>query len=178
MFKSYLLAASAMALAASVPAFATAAPAPARTAAPAAAPAQNPTRAGVIKNLDSTFKAIDTNGDGTLSAAELSAAESKVQQERITMLRSRVDGEFTKLDTNKDGVLSKAEFMAAAPSAPTTAPNGAALLSNLDKNKDGKVSADEYRGPILARFDALDTNHDGTISAAERQSAQAKAQKR
>jgi hypothetical protein len=69
-------------------------------------------------------------------------------------------------------VLSKAEFMAAAPQAPATAPNGANVLGQLDKNKDGKVSADEYRAPVLARFDALDTNHDGVISATERQAAQ------
>jgi Ca2+-binding EF-hand superfamily protein len=89
-----------------------------------------------------------------------------------------MDAEFTKLETNKDGQLSKAEFMAAAPVSPSTPANGAALLSQLDKNKDGKVSIDEYRAPVLARFDTLDTNKDGTISAAERQAAQAKATKR
>ena len=64
--------------------------------------------------------------------------------------------------------------MAAAPTTSSQAPNGAALLSQLDKNKDGKVSVDEYRAPILSRFDAVDTNHDGTISPTERQAAQAK----
>ena len=116
-------------------------------------------------------KVIDTNGDGTLSAAEIQAAEAKVQQQRIVALRGRVDAEFTKLDTNKDGVLSKAEFMAAAPQASAATPNGAAIVAQLDKNKDGKVTVDEYRAPVLVRFDALDKNHDGTLSAAERQAA-------
>ena len=69
----------------------------------------------MIKNLDASFKTIDTNGDGALSQAELAAAESKGLQRQVASRRARVEAEFTKLDTNKDGALSKAEFMAAAP---------------------------------------------------------------
>jgi hypothetical protein len=167
---------AAFTLGVSAPALATAQtsarPAPAANAQPA------PTRAAVIKNLDATFKAIDTNGDGTLAQAELAAAEAKTLQNRQANVRSKVEGEFTKLDTNKDGMLSKAEFMAVAPKSAGTPGNGANLLAQIDKNKDGKVSPDEYRAPVLARFDRLDTNKDGTISATERQAAQASGQPR
>jgi Ca2+-binding EF-hand superfamily protein len=146
-------------------------PAPAKPAAPAAT---TPNRTAVLNSMATNFKAIDTNGDGTLNAAELQAAEAKVQQNRINAIRGKVEAEFTKLDTNHDGQLSKAEFMAAAPTASSTPPNGSKLLVDLDKNKDGRVTLDEYRGPILARFDALDTNHDGVISDAERKAAAAK----
>jgi Ca2+-binding EF-hand superfamily protein len=168
--KHNLIFAAAVALAAS-PALATAAaPAPAKpAAAPAKPAAQALTRAALTRQLDGTFKAVDTNGDGTLSAQEIGAAELKVLQQRASAVRGRLDAEFTKLDTNKDGQLSKAEFMAAAPTGPTAAPNGAPALAQLDKNKDGKVSLDEYRAPRLAVFDKADTNHDGTISAAEQQ---------
>ena len=64
--------------------------------------------------------------------------------------------------------------MAAAPQARRPRPTARAIVAQLDKNKDGKVTADEYRAPMLVRFDALDTNHDGTISAAERQAAASK----
>ena len=152
-----------------------AAPTPARpgTAAPKAGAQQQqtPTRAGLLKSLDTNFKAIDPNGDGTLSSAELGAAEGKVQQRRIAAIRTRVDGEFTKLDTNKDGQLNKAEFMAAAPTTAPTPPNGAAIVTKLDSNKDGKVSADEYRAPMVNTFDRADANKDGTLSVAERQAA-------
>jgi Ca2+-binding EF-hand superfamily protein len=140
--------------------------------APAPAPQTLPTRAALTKSADANFKAIDTNGDGVLSAAELTAAETKGLQQRLTAVRARLDTEFTKLDTNKDGQLSRTEFMAAAPQT-TGTPNGATLLTQLDKNKDGKITPDEYRAPILSRFDSIDTNHDGTISATERQAAQA-----
>jgi Ca2+-binding EF-hand superfamily protein len=157
------------------PAFATAV-APSTTAAkPATAGTPTaPTRAGVTNNLNANFKSMDTNGDGTLSAAELQAAESKVQQQRIAQVRARVEAEFNKLDTNHDGQLSKAEFMAAVPSAASTPANGNAILNQLDKNKDGKVTVQEYEAPILSRFDSLDLNHDGVISDAERKAAATK----
>jgi len=155
----------------SAPALATAvAAAPAKPAAQPARPsAQSLTRAALTKQLDATFKAVDTNGDGTLTSQEIGAAELKVLQQRAGVVRTRLGAEFTKLDTNKDGQLSKTEFMAAAPAGPTSAPNGAPALAQLDKNKDGKVSLDEYRAPRLTLFDKADTNHDGTISAAEQQ---------
>lgn len=156
---------------------ATAAVAQAAPKAPAPATQAAPNRAAIVRNLDTTFKSVDTNGDGFLNAAEIGAAETKGQQQRQANVRSRVEAEFTKLDTNKDGTLTKAEFMAAAPQPKGTLPNGASIVAQLDKNKDGKVSADEYRAPILSRFDRADTNKDGTISAAERQAAAKTAKK-
>ena len=176
MSKFHVSFAVALALGAGVPALATAAAQPAGSK-PAAAAQAAPNRATLQKNLDANFKAIDANGDGALNAAELQAAEGKVQQQRIGALRGKVEAEFTKLDTNKDGQLSKAEFMAVAPATSAAAPNGANIVTQLDKNKDGKVTPDEYRAPILARFDKLDTNKDGTISAAERQTQTAQRKK-
>jgi hypothetical protein len=138
-----------------------------------AAPQPEPTRAVLVKNLDANFKSIDTNGDGTLSQAELAAAQLKTEQQRLALIRSRLEAEFAKLDANHDGTLSKAEFMAAAPETVATPTNGAALQSQFDKNKDGKITIDEYRAPVVARFDQADTNHDGVLSAAERQAIQA-----
>jgi len=164
----------AAALGAAAPALASAAPTPApKPGAPAAKPQAAPTRSALLKGLDTGFKAIDTNGDGFIDAAEAQAAEGKVLQQRVARARTNVEAEFAKLDTNKDGQLSKAEFMAAAPTGSNVKANGAAIVTQLDKNKDGKISADEYRAPRLAMFDKVDTNHDGTISATERQAAAA-----
>ncbi len=44
-------------------------------------------------------------------------------------------------------------------------------MARLDTNKDGKVSAAEFRAPVLAAFDRADTNKDGTISAEEQRRA-------
>ena len=179
-FKPSTSIAAMLALATSAAAFATAAPAQApRAAAPVKAPAaaQAPAnRAAILKNLDANFKVVDTNGDGVLTQPEIVAAESKGVQQRLANVRSKMDAEFTKLDTNRDGQLNKAEFMAAAPTAPSSAPTGAGILAQLDKNKDGKISVDEYRAPVLARFDRADTNKDGAISPTERQAANQTAQ--
>ena len=168
MTKVYLTLAATIAVAATSPALATAV-APAATAPKAAAPAQQTlTRAGLTKNLDSTFKAIDTNGDGTLSTAEISAAEMKVLQHRAGAVRSRLEAEFTKLDTNNDGQPQQGRVHGRrAARADDRAQRRAA--SQLDKNKDGKVSLQEYHAPPLATFNKLDSNHDGTVTHQPRQ---------
>ena len=176
MTKPVFMVAATIGFAAVSPAFATAVVA-AQAAKPAAQPAQALTRATLVRQLGASFKAVDTNGDGTLSVAEVGAAELKGLQNRAAAVRSRVEAEFNKLDTNHDGQLNKAEFMAALPAAPTSA-NGTAVVTQLDKNKDGKISVDEYNNPRLAAFDRLDSNHDGTISEAERQAARAGTRKR
>jgi len=175
--KAYVSLALTIALGAGAPALATAAPAPAASK-PAAAAQAAPTRAALLRGLDTAFKNIDANGDGSISAAEAQATEGKIQQQQLARRRANIEAEFGKLDTNNDGQLRKAEFMAAAPTAPANAPNGAAVVAQLDKNKDGKVSIDEYRAPRLAIFDKLDTNKDGTISATERQAALASRNKK
>lgn len=135
-------------------------------ATPMAAP---PTRAMLIERLNGSFKSVDANGDGVLSQAELTAAEVQEQKNRLAAARSRMEAAFDKLDSNHDGTLTKSEFLAAAPQASSNSPDGAALLTQLDRNKDSKLSIDEYSAPILSRFDRLDINHDGALSPAERQ---------
>jgi Ca2+-binding EF-hand superfamily protein len=120
----------------------------------------------VIKGRDDAFKRIDANGDGSMSAAELAAAD-------VGVARRKLDAQFGKLDTNKDGQLSKAEFLAASPQPAALVPGMSKTIAALDKNKDGKVTPDEFRAPQLALFDRIDTNKDGVVSDAERKAVQA-----
>lgn len=139
--------------------------APAAQAKPAQS-AQIPTRAALTKNINESFKAADTNGDGTLSVQEVSATEAKVLKQRVAMARQRMEQEFAKLDTNKDGQLSPAEFNAmAGPIRTVETPQQ--LLQKLDTNHDGKVSMEEYRAPEIAKFNRADANHDGVVTPAE-----------
>ena len=175
----FLSIAAAIAVTATAPAMAAApsAAAPLRLAsaqAPGAKPAQQrpATRADMIKQSEANFQKVDTNNDRALSKAEIDAAQARSQQQATLNIQQRLNQEFTKLDTDRNGQLSQAEFRAAAPVRPTGTASATAL-QRLDSNKDGKISVDEYRAPMLAGFDRIDANKDGTISADERARAQA-----
>ena len=136
----------------------------------ATAPSQPLTRALLSTQLDTTFKTLDTNGDKSLNAAEIEAAQKKQIAQVQANLGKRLDAEFARLDANKDGQLSLTEFKAAAPQPKITP--AADMLAQIDRNKDGKVTADEYRAVPLANFDRIDSNKDGTISADEQSAAE------
>ncbi|MBA3510535.1 EF-hand domain-containing protein [Sphingomonas sp.] len=127
---------------------------------------QAPSRAQVAQGLDQRFKALDTNGDGTITKAEMDAAEARARQQAAARIAKRAEEGFAKLDTDKNGQLSLAEFKASIP--PVQAGAAAAVLQRLDANKDGKITRQEFGAPTLATFDRLDTNKDGKISAQER----------
>ena len=127
---------------------------------------QSLTRAALISRLDAQFRAIDTDGDGTLSQAELAAAEQTRIKASIARARARLEAEFAKLDTNKDGQLTMAEFMAAAPEPPTIAPDVSAAFARLDANNRGKVTASEFTASAAARFDQMDAKHAGVLNIA------------
>jgi Ca2+-binding EF-hand superfamily protein len=140
---------------------------PAKSQAPA--PPKPVSRADFIKKVDGQFNALDTNHDGSVSKAELQAAEQRA-------LQLRAQAQFKQLDTNHDGQLNLQEFMAGAP----TQRIGEVLdqaVRQLDSNKDGKIAPEEFRAPQLATFEKLDANHDGVVTPSEIQ-AYAKAHPR
>jgi hypothetical protein len=72
-------------------------------------------------------------------------------------------------DQNKNGVLEEDELRALMARAQQPAGGPAAQLQRLiamDANKDGKVSKEEFTGPV-AMFDRIDTNKDGFITPPE-----------
>ncbi len=74
------------------------------------------------------FKAIDTDGDGKLSEAEIRAFAASRTAE---------------IDTNKDGVISPEEMQAHHERQREKMRQ--ARLTRLDDNKDGVISAEEYQ---------------------------------
>jgi Ca2+-binding EF-hand superfamily protein len=49
----------------------------------------------------------------------------------------------------------------------TSAPNTSQIMTEMDSNKDGKLSMDEVKGPIKNDFSKIDSNSDGFISKEE-----------
>jgi Ca2+-binding EF-hand superfamily protein len=118
------------------------------------------------------FKAMDTNGDGVLTAEEMKA----FHEQRRADMRDNMTGKFvTRIDTSGDGKISAAEWQA----------NSLQKFVKLDGNGDGAVTADEFqnmhkrpddnsggatgkqRGDFKNGLARLDTDKDGKVSAAE-----------
>ncbi|MCI8212918.1 calcium-binding protein [Pseudomonas sp. S25] len=122
---------------------------------------------------------LDTDGDGSISKDELSAANSSSDsKDGITVSLSKA---FSDLDANDDDSLDADEL--AAITAPPPPPGGQPatdvaedLLSALDTDGDGTINSDELTAGLSSAgstadsaqvFDALDTNEDGTVSLEE-----------
>jgi Ca2+-binding EF-hand superfamily protein len=104
---------------------------------------------------DRLFTTLDADGDGKISAEEMSAAATALK----------------KLDRNGDGAISREEVLPPGfGSVGGRPPGGGALLERLkeaDKNKDGKFSKDELPERLQEGFDRLDRNGDGFIDEQE-----------
>lgn len=99
------------------------------------------TKADIEARQAARFAAIDTDGNGTLSAQELITAARAKSESRI---KTRTEKMLGRRDANGDGVLSAEEI------APKAMPR---LFKRLDTDGDGAVS--------LAEFDAAKTARPG-----------------
>jgi hypothetical protein len=95
------------------------------------------------------FNEIDSNKDGKLSLAELTAAR---------------ESWFARLDTNKDGVITQAEI--AASFAARRQEHLTKMFERDDVNRDGRVTRAESHLPS-AWFELADANKDGTLTLQE-----------
>jgi hypothetical protein len=101
-----------------------------------------------------------------------------------TEAQQRADMLFQMLDANKDGTVTKAEadesvaqFEAAR--GDDDGGRGAGRMQRMIGQAFGtaqSLTLQQFEAQALARFDAADLNHDGTVSAAERQQLRAQRQ--
>ena len=103
------------------------------------------------------MKALDTNGDGMLSVAEVEG--------------THLAKHFAKVDTDGSGMITKAEMKAARKGKKR---GGKGKLKALDANGDGALSAAEVAGTKFEkRFAKLDADGDGSVTRAELKAAHA-----
>lgn len=133
------------------------------------------TRAEVQARAVKTFSRLDVNQDGKIDRSDR-------EQRRA----SRLDARFDRLDANNDGQLSKSEFANRAALAQGReggemrhgkghrrghGMRHMGMRSGLarDARADGAVTQAEFTAAALQRFDRMDANHDGSVTAEERQ---------
>lgn len=103
------------------------------------------------------LQALDTDGDGQLSAAEIEAAS----------------GSLEKLDRNHDGQITSDEYSPKMQDQ-TAANDLVTRMMAMDKNGDGVLTVDEVPERMRAMFDRGDTNHDSKLTADEIKAMSAK----
>lgn len=123
-------------------------------------------RATYIQVQDREFGKMDADKDGVLTRGEVEAFQRAAT---VAEAGTRARALFGRLDSDKNGQLSFAEFARSQGAPPQV--NGQPFLSQLDANKDGRISLVEHRAGKLRNFDNIDSDKDGTVTAAEMRAA-------
>lgn len=103
---------------------------------------------------------MDTNGDGNVS-----------KEEFIAFKMQKIERGFARMDKNGDGSVSKDEFTEHSPHQ-RKSPH--MIFSKLDANGDGQLTQEESLQKWGKWFQRLDADNDGTVTAAEIDSARQK----
>lgn len=118
---------------------------------------------------DDLFGKVDRDGDGAVSQTELQALLEAMSGGTASQTGVSSDELFSQLDADGDGSLSEAEFDAGRPSGAGAEAGGMQALGSMPPPHGGPGGAGGASGSSsAASYDPLDTNEDGTVSAAER----------
>ncbi|TPM98576.1 EF-hand domain-containing protein [Mesorhizobium sp. B2-1-5] len=105
------------------------------------------------------FRRMDTNGDRKLEFSEIQGARAQM---------------FDRMDNNHNGLLDAGEVRTAMEQVKSTRDFQTARFAGfqtqagrMDRNRDGKISRDEFAAFIPDRLRKGDTNGDGGLSISE-----------
>jgi Ca2+-binding EF-hand superfamily protein len=98
------------------------------------------------------FDSADTNGDGVITREEFHAARERL---------------FDRLDRNGDGFLDKDDGSRRLAGRQKAQERLAELVTQLDKDGDGRVSKSEFVDGPTPLFDGADTDHNGELNKDE-----------
>jgi Ca2+-binding EF-hand superfamily protein len=108
------------------------------------------------EDMEAKFKAMDTDGDGKISADEHAAHAREM---------------FKKMDTNGDGKVTTAEMDSAHEKmmgkGKPEKMSSSEKIKMMDTNGDGVLTEQEFEAGAKTMFDKMDTNGDGYLSKDE-----------
>ena len=133
--------------------------------APAKTDARPIARSVFIASMDTEFRKMDADKNGTVTRVEIEAFERAVS---VVKAQAKNRQLFARLDADRNGQLSAAEFARLASPAPVDA---APMLSRMDLNRDQSLTLVEYRTATLSNFDRLDADKNGVVTPAEMKTA-------
>jgi Ca2+-binding EF-hand superfamily protein len=109
----------------------------------------------------------------TQAFAQMPQGSGYMQQDMTrAQAQQRADAMFQRFDANHDGVITRDEAQQAAAQF---GGRGQRMLDRVFGNATS-ITLQQFEAQQLARFDAEDLNHDGVVTAAERQQARAQRQ--
>lgn len=129
-------------------------------------------RAEMMAKSEQRFAKIDTNGDGTIDAAEMSAHREAMKAARAEKLAAMSEEDKAKMEARKQERRAamqerKAERINSADGASEQRAKRGKLV-RFDANGDGLITSEEFAAPALQRFDRLDADGDGIVTPEER----------
>lgn len=134
---------------------------------------ERPGRGGTMTMRTPVFLALDADGDGTLSAAEIANAprmlktldkngDGQLTEEEVRPMRGGREGGRREAGP-REGGREDGPGETAPPSADDLVKN----LMAFDKNGDGKLTRDELPERMQGLFDRADTDKDGILTVDE-----------
>jgi hypothetical protein len=110
----------------------------------------------------------------TQALAQDDAGRGGFMQQDMTrqQAQQRADEMFQRFDTNHDGTITREE---AEQAAAQFGGRGQRMIDRVFGNAQS-ITLQQFEAQSLARFDAEDLNHDGVVTAAERQQLRAQRQ--
>lgn len=119
-------------------------------------------RADYLATWDALYRTYDLDGDGTVTAQEVSLKLTRDQQQQALAANREI---FVRIDRDGNGMLSPDEFaLLVADIAPV---DPAAFVQRFDLDGNGTITLVEHRTVMLAGFDAIDADKDGVVTPAE-----------
>ncbi len=120
-------------------------------------------RSSFIATMDSEYRKLDANKDGSVSKSEVQAENQRIGEAAAAQ---RARAQFLSIDADRNGQIGVEEFVRAQVGQ-LKKEDFSAMASRLDTNRDQKITIVEYRTLTLASFDRLDADKDGVLSEQE-----------